>query len=74
MRLSYGVNNKYPDDIYIVSYPRSGNTWTRYIMAYLKAGTLKPLTSIEVDRYVPDIYANATNANLDTSRRVIKTH
>lgn len=74
MRLSYGVNAKYPDDIYIVSYPRSGNTWTRYIMAYLKAGAIKPLTSIEVDRLAPDIYTDATNANMDTSGRVIKTH
>jgi hypothetical protein len=74
MRLSFGVNATYPDDIYIVSYPRSGNTWTRYIMAYLKAGVCKPLTSLEVDRFAPDIYTGATNANLDTSMRVIKTH
>jgi len=74
MRLCYGVNVTYPDDIYIVSYPRSGNTWTRYIMAYLKAGVRNSLIATEVDAYVPNIYTCLSEVNLQSSKRVIKTH
>ncbi len=29
------IKNIYADDIFLVSYPKSGNTWLRYIVAYI---------------------------------------
>ena len=43
----------YPDDTFIVSYPRSGNTWTRFLIANL----LHPEIEIgfaNIDSVVPD--------------------
>ena len=45
----------YPDDIFLVSYPRSGNTWTRFLI-----GTLvhqdEPLTFKNIESRIPEIY------------------
>jgi Sulfotransferase domain len=47
----------YDDDVWIVSYPRSGNTWTRFLIANLVArGETVDWSNIE--RHVPDIYLN----------------
>jgi estrone sulfotransferase len=63
-----------PSDVFLVSYPRSGNTWARAIIANI----LYPNESLDalkdLDLYVPDIY-RGTPPNVDpTKTRVIKTH
>ena len=43
----------YADDTFIVSYPRSGNTWTRFLIANL----LHPEVEVgfaNIDSFVPD--------------------
>jgi Sulfotransferase domain len=63
-----------PDDTFIVSYPRSGNTWTRFLIANL----LHPEIEIgfaNIDSVVPDTAALSSRALKRTPRpRVLKSH
>jgi hypothetical protein len=72
--LMFGINEVLPDDIYLASYPRSGNTWTRNILAYLVNGTNQVLNSAAVSRSVPDAYISQATINQQTSGRIIKIH
>jgi hypothetical protein len=64
----------YADDTFLVSYPRSGNTWTRFLIANL----LHPEVEIgfaNIDRFVPDTAALSSRALKRISRpRVLKSH
>jgi Sulfotransferase domain len=64
----------YPDDTFIVSYPRSGNTWTRFLIANL----LHPEAEVgfaNIDRFVPDTAALSSRALKRIPRpRVLKSH
>lgn len=60
-------------DTFIVSYPKSGNTWMRFIVAYLHSGREK-ITFREIDQYVADIYSHRGQANAMSSPRFLKSH
>jgi len=45
----------YPDDIFLVSYPRSGNTWIRYMLSFLKAAG-EDVDQEKTLMLVPDMY------------------
>jgi hypothetical protein len=64
----------YPDDTFIVSYARSGNLWTRFLVAHLlHADTEVRLSNIE--RLVPDTTNQSRRGLKRIPRpRVIKTH
>ncbi len=62
-----------PDDVFIVSYPKSGNTWVRFILANLLAPGEK-ITFRNIDNYVPDIYRCAATLEDRQGRRYIKSH
>ncbi|HWY57552.1 MAG TPA: sulfotransferase domain-containing protein [Terriglobales bacterium] len=64
----------YPDDTFIVSYPRSGNTWTRFLVANLLHPE-EPATFANIERLVPDSEAQSSRYLRRVSRpRVIKSH
>jgi hypothetical protein len=64
----------YPDDTFIVSYPRSGNTWTRFLIANL----MYPHENISfgnIERLIPDTSSQSNRTLKRTPRpRIIKTH
>jgi hypothetical protein len=65
---------KYDDDVWIVSYPRSGNTWTRFLIANLIANG-EPVDWSSIERQVPDIYLNQDAALRALPRpRYLKSH
>lgn len=73
MREKLGLDRVDPGDVFIVSYPRSGNTWVRFMLASL----LAPETVIgfhNIENYVPDLYRSRLRANRMTGRRFLKTH
>lgn len=64
----------YPDDTFIVSYPRSGNTWTRFLIANLLHPE-EPATFFNIERWVPDSEAQSSRYLKRVPRpRVIKSH
>jgi hypothetical protein len=64
----------YPDDLFIVSYPRSGNTWTRFLIANLLHPD-EPATFANIERLAPDSEAQSNRYLKRIPRpRVIKSH
>jgi estrone sulfotransferase len=62
-----------PDDVFIVSFPRSGNTWVRFLIANLLAPDEK-ITFRNIENYVPSIYKSADTLDTREGRRYIKSH
>ena len=64
----------YPDDAYIVSYPRSGNNWLRFLIGNL-IDPENPVTFANLEERVPEIYFNSDRRlrRLGTCR-VLKSH
>ncbi|MGA1794830.1 MAG: sulfotransferase domain-containing protein [bacterium] len=63
----------YPDDVFVVCYPRSGNTWIRFLLGTIIFGV--DITFDTMESYVPDIYVN-THAQLErlARPRYLKSH
>src|SRR5271165_790780 len=63
-----------PDDRFLVSYPKSGNTWTRLLIANLLSPD-KPADFETINRLVPDPFADTKRQFARMPRpRVIKSH
>ena len=64
----------FPDDTFLVSYPRSGNTWTRFLIANL----MYPATTVSfanIERLIPDCEAHSSRYMKHIRRpRIIKSH
>jgi hypothetical protein len=64
----------FPDDIFIVSYPKSGNTWTRFLMANLVYPEKSPdFSNINLIIPDPEALAKRTLARLPRPR-IVKSH
>ena len=64
----------FPDDIFIASYPRSGNTWTRFLIANLLHPD-RPVTFANIETIIPDASALSSRQLKRVPRpRLIKTH
>lgn len=63
----------FDDDVWLTSYPRSGNTWTRFLVGNLIHE--QPVTFLNVERVVPDMYKTADWALRRLPRpRIMKSH
>jgi len=65
--------NVLDDDIFLVSYPKSGNTWFRFLIGNLIS--TEQVTFLNMEKLVPAIYGN-TNKYLSKipSPRILKSH
>jgi Sulfotransferase domain len=64
----------FPDDVYLVSYPRSGNTWTRFLVANL-LDPEHPATFGNIESRVAEIYFNYDHVLRRLPRpRLLKSH
>lgn len=64
----------YPDDVFIVSYPRSGNTWTRFLISNLIYQD-EPTTFANIESRIPEIYFNPDHVMRNLPRpRILKSH
>lgn len=64
----------FPDDVFITSFPRSGNTWTRFLIGNFLAQS-GSLTFNNLEAQVPEIYANSDRKMRHLRRpRVLKSH
>ncbi len=62
-----------PSDVFIVSYPKSGNTWVRFLLANLLAPEAQ-ISFRNIENYVPNIYKSSATLEERQGRRYIKSH
>lgn len=64
----------FPDDVFLVSYPRSGNTWTRFLLGNLLWQN-DPVTFLNIESRIPEIYFNPDRFMRALPRpRLLKSH
>lgn len=64
----------FPDDVFLVSYPKSGNTWMRFLVGNLVYMD-EPVTFANVEQLVPSVYGMPNRKLRRLPRpRYIKTH
>jgi hypothetical protein len=62
------------DDTFVVSYPKSGNTWQRFLIANL-VRPHEPISFLNINRIVPDVYQTAEEELVNhPSPRFLKSH
>jgi tetratricopeptide (TPR) repeat protein len=64
----------YPDDIFITSYPKSGNTWLRFLLANLLKQQDEEIDFHTVHNYVPEVGKQEEIIKTLRRPRVMKSH
>ena len=64
----------WPDDTFLVSYPKSGNTWLRFLVAnFVQADPA--VTLLDADKMIPSVHGRAKkHFNAMLPPRIIKSH
>ena len=63
----------FPDDSFIVSYPRSGSTWLRFLVGNLIS--TEPISFKNIEDVIPDIHVNSARHIENIRRpRLLKSH
>jgi hypothetical protein len=70
--IKLGLKSIHSTDTFIISYPKSGNTWIRFIIANMLSDELINMKNI--NNYVPGIYGFKDKINLMLEPRFIKSH
>ncbi len=64
----------FPDDVFLTSYPRSGNTWCRFLLGNLVYQD-DPMTFLNLEQRIPDMYVHSDREMRNLPRpRIIKSH
>jgi hypothetical protein len=64
----------FPDDVFLTSYPRSGNTWTRFLIGNLIYQD-EPVTFANLESRIPEIYFHSDHHLRNLPRpRILKSH
>lgn len=69
-----GYPKVYPNDVFIVSYPKSGNTWTRFVLGHLLTNCERQLKFPDLKNVAPEYESNQEELNSLTAPRLIKSH
>lgn len=65
----------YPNDLFLVSYPKSGNTWVRFLLANLIKHDAEEIVDFNtVQRIIPEVGRNNQEIEKLSSPRIIKSH
>lgn len=62
------------EDIFLASYPRSGNTWLRVILAGMVCDPSQLASLSDLNHLVPDVHVGIPRSSIAVVPRVIKTH
>ena len=64
------------NDVYLVSFPKSGNTWMRFLLInYLFNKEQKKLTYNDLENYLPSIHKSSiSHINSIGENRIVRSH
>ena len=61
------------EDVFLISYPKSGNTWMRFLLANIL--TDKKVNLVNLGKFIPDIYRDKRDdMDIEIEPKIFKTH